>query len=313
MRLVSSFALLAVLVAGKAAAVEGGLGRSITGLQATNYAGVIPPDPGWSLAFGYAYYSGDIGAERELPISGVTALGMSATFDLFSLTGMYVWDTGEGRWNFASMVTVPVANVDVGAGLVVGPIQRSIDDSVHGRLYDMSFAPVVAGYHFDETRHLSLSLNVSAPTGSYDPDRLANPSLNAWVYTPMVAYTQLAHKGSLEWTTVVGIDFSSWNHATDYRSGAIFHVDSLLVKSFASGWGMGGSGGWIEQIEDDSGALADRFNGFRGSALALGPIVTYQGKWAGSTVAFSARWLKEFDVKRRLEGDPLMVTASITF
>ena len=96
--------LLALTAPLSAHAVEGGLGRSITGLQVTNYAGVVPPTPGWNLALGYAYYSGEIGAQRQLPISGVTALGVDASFGLASLTGVYVWNTGEGRWNFASMI-----------------------------------------------------------------------------------------------------------------------------------------------------------------------------------------------------------------
>jgi hypothetical protein len=293
-------------------AVEGGLGRSITGLQSTNYAGVVPPEPGWSVALGYAYYSGDIGADRELPISGVAALGLQADFALSSVTGVYVWNTGASRWNFASMASLPYSEVDVTADLSIGAFRRSTEDTV-GKPFDISFVPLMAGYHFDKTRHLSLALYVNAPTGDYDPSRLANPSLNVWVYTPTIAYTQLFQGGTLEWSTVVGVDFSTNNDATDYQSGAIFHADSLVVKGFDNGWGVGGAAGWIEQFEDDTGPLADRLDGFRGRALALGPIVTYQRKWGESTVAFSARWLTEFAVENRLKGDPIMLTASVTF
>jgi hypothetical protein len=38
-------------------ATEGGLGRPITGLQGTSYAGVVPPTPGFNLAIQYAYSS----------------------------------------------------------------------------------------------------------------------------------------------------------------------------------------------------------------------------------------------------------------
>jgi hypothetical protein len=142
---------------------------------------------------------------------------------------------------------------------------------------------------------------------------LANPSLNVWVYSPTIAYTQLLQGGTLEWSTAVGVDFSSNNDATDYQSGAILHVDSLLVKNFKNGWGIGGVAGWIEQLEDDTGPLADRLGGFRGRAFAAGPIATYQRKWGDTTVALSARWLSEFAVKKRLKGDPIMLTASIAF
>ena len=303
---------LAACPALAAHAVEGGVGRSITGLQVSDYAGVVPPEPGWTLAAGYVYYSGTIGADREVPIIGATALGLEATFGLSSLTGVYAWNSGPGRWNFASMAALPYASVDITAGLALGSIRRSVSDST-GNPYDLSFAPIIAGYHFDKTRHLALALYVSAPTGRYDPTRLANPSLNVWVYSPTVSYTQLFQSGTLEWSTAVGVDFSTKNDDTDYKSGAVFHADTLLVKNFANGWGVGGIAGWIEQVSDDTGPLADRLDGFRGHSLALGPTVTYQRKWGERTVAFSARWLKEFDVERRTEGDPIMLTGSISF
>lgn len=313
LRRAAAGACLALLPALAAQAVEGGLGRSITGLQVTDYAGVIPPEPGPTLALGYVYYAGSIGADRELPISGVAALGMDATFALYSLSGIYVWPTGEGRWNFASMATLPFANVDITASLDVGPYRQAVSDSFRGDLYDISIAPVMAGYHVDPARHLSLALYVSVPTGDFDPDRLANPSLNVWVYSPTVSYTQLFGAGTVDWSTSVGVDFSTRNEDTDYRSGAVFHVDTQLVRHFGNGWGVGGVGGWIEQVSDDSGALADRLDGFRGSAWALGPAVSYQRKRGDSTFSFSARWLHEFGVERRLAGNPLMVSGSITF
>lgn len=304
---------LVLLPAFSVHAVEGGLGRSITGLQVTDYAGVVPPEPGLSLALGYVYYSGSIGAERELPLSGVATLGMDATFSMYSLSGIYVWPASSGRWNFASLVTVPFADVDISASLAVGPSRQTISDSFRGDLYDVTIAPIMAGYHFDETRHLSLALYISTPTGDFDPDRFANPSLNAWVYSPTVSYTQLFQKGSVDWSTAVGVDFSTKNEDTDYRSGAVLHVDTQLVKHFENGWGLGGVAGWIEQVSDDTGPLADRLDGFRGSAWALGPAVTYQRKWGESTFAFSARWLHEFGVERRLAGNPVMVSGSVTF
>lgn len=296
-----------------ASAVEGGLGRSITGLQVTDYAGVIPPDPGWGVSLGYVHYAGDFSASRPLPLSGQAVLGMEATFDMYSAGAIYVWPTSTGRWNFASLLSIPFANVDLSATVIAGTAGFGVSDGFRGDLYDVSFAPLVAGYHFDEAHHLSLALYISAPTGDFDPDRFANPSLNVWVYSPTVSYTHLAGEGTLDWSTSVGIDFSTRNKDTDYRSGAVFHVDTQLMKHWGSGWAAGATAGWIEQISDDSGALADRLDGFRGSALAAGVTLGYQHKFADGTFALSARWLHEFDVKRRLRGDPLMVSASVSF
>lgn len=304
--------MLCVLPLAPAVATEGALGRPITGMQAASYSGLIPPTPGWNMQMAYLYYSGEISGQREIPIGGGSSLGLDATFDMLSVTGLYVWDTGKGRWNFASMATVPFVYIDATAQANIGSVSGRQDDVGNG-LFDAFFAPVIASYHIDELRHISMSLYIYAPTGEYDEGKLANPSLNNWTFSPTFGYTQLLQNGTLEWSSTAAVDFYTENEATDYQNGAVFRLDSLLIKRTASGWGFGGVGGWIEQIEDDDAAIADRLNGFKGRSFALGPIVTYAKKWDGGQVEFSARWLKEFDVKNRLEGDPFMLSASFQF
>lgn len=294
-------------------AVEGALGRTITGTNITSYAGVVPPTPGFTMGAGYVHYSGDIGGSREVPLNNVVSLGMDATFEMLSLTGVYVWNTGEGRWNFASMGALPIAEVEVDANVSLGPRTGQVTDSDGWGLFDPFFAPVIASYHIDKTHHLSLALYIYTDWGDYDPDRLANLSLNNWTYSPTVGYTALMQQGTLEFSALGAFDIYTENDATDYQNGTVFRLDAQLIKRFANGWGVGGIGGWIEQIEDDEGGIADRLNGFKGRAFALGPTVNYTRHWEGGQVEFAARWLQEFDVKNRIEGDPLMVTAMITF
>mgnify|MGYP003576158741 FL=1 len=296
-----------------AMATEGALGRTITGTTVQSFAGVVPPTPGFNAAIAYVHYSGEIGGSREVPVNNLVTLGLDADFDMLSITGLYVWDTGEGRWNFASMAALPLAKVDVTAALSVGNRGASVNDSADWGVFDPFFAPIIAGYHFDQTHHMSLALYVYTDWGDYDPDRLANLSLNNWTWSPTIGYTQLMQKGTLEFTAVGAVDFYTKNDATDYENGAVFRLDAQLMKRFANGWGVGGVGGWIQQLEDDEGPTADRLDGFKGRALALGPSVDYTKKWEGGQVEFSVRWLKEFDVKNRLEGDPLEVTATIVF
>lgn len=310
----ASCIVLAMLgLAPPALATEGALGRTITGTTVQSFAGVVPPTPGFNAAIGFVHYSGEIGGSRETPVNNLLTLGLDADFDMVSVTGLYVWDTGEGRWNFASMATLPFATVDVTANVALGPRTGQVKDKADWDVFDPFFAPIIAGYHFDQTHHMTLALYIYSDWGSYDPDRLANLSLNNWTYSPTVGYTQLMQKGTLEFTAVGAVDFYTRNDATDYKNGAVFRLDAQLVKRFANGWGVGGIGGWIEQLEDDEGPTADRLDGFKGHALALGPTVNYTKKWEGGQVEFAARWLSEFNVKRRLKGDPLMVTATIAF
>ena len=304
--------LLAAAAAVPAHATEGALGRAITGEQGTSYAGLIPPTPGWTWVTAYAYYSGSIGSSKQVPITGGgTSLGLKAEFQLLNLAGLYVWNTKPSSWNYASMITVPFAYVDASVNTRIGNFSRGLTDHDSG-LFDMTFVPVIASHHFSQTQHLSLALYIYAPTGSYTKGQLANVSLNNWTFSPTVGYTQLFQEGSLEWSLTSAVDFYTRNDATDYQNGAVFRIDSLLVKRFPSGWGLGAAGGWIEQVEDDSGPIADRLNGFKGHALALGPMVNYLKKWQGGQVEFSARWMHEFDVKNRLKGNPVMLSATIS-
>ncbi|PXV52579.1 Uncharacterized conserved protein [Dyella jiangningensis] len=311
-RFLSVFLALAAIASLPAYATEGGVGRSITGMQAASYSGLVPPTPGWNWQLGYAYYSGDISGSKEVPLTGGgSSLGIKAEFQLATAVGMYIWNTKPSSWNFASMVELPFAYVGVTADLDLGQLHRSVHDSATG-LYDMTFVPVIASHHFSQTQHLSLALYVEAPTGDYKKGQLANTSLNTWVFTPTVGYTQLFNQGSLEWSTTVGVDFYTKDNATDYQNGSVFHLDSLLVQRFPSGWGVGAVGGWIDQIDKDTGPLADRLNGFKGRALSFGPMVNYLKKWQGGQVEFSLRWLHEFDVKNRTQGNPALLSATIS-
>ncbi|WP_165488727.1 MULTISPECIES: SphA family protein [Dyella] len=303
--------LLGLAAALPAHATEGALGRPITGLQVQSYTGLVPPTPGWTLALGYVYYSGSIGAKREVPlVGGGSSLGLDAEFQMFTASALYIWDTKPGAWNFASMVTVPLAYANVDATLDIGRFTGSKSQSKTG-LYDMTFVPLIASHHFSQTQHMSLALYVYAPTGEYHKGDLTNLSLHNWTFSPTVGYTALFNKGTLEWSTTAAVDIYTKDGATDYQNGDVFRIDSMLLNRWPSGWGLGVVGGWIYQLEKDTGPTADRLNGFKGRSVALGPLVSYAHTFGKSKVEFQARWLHEFDVTNRLKGNPAMISATI--
>jgi hypothetical protein len=84
------------------------------------------------------------------------------------------------------------------------------------------------------------------------------------------------------------------------------------MKRTASGWGVGAMGGWIYQVQNDTGPTARLLDGFKGHSLALGPAIEYAKTWDKTkTLSFNLRWLKEFDVKNRVKGDPLMLVVNV--
>jgi hypothetical protein len=200
----------------------------------------------------------------------------------------------------------------VSADLSVGRLNSRVTDSSSG-MYDLYFAPVIASYHVSEVEHWSFGVYIYAPTADYTKGDLANNGLNNWTFTPAVGYTHLFQQGTLEFSALAGVDIYTKNTATDYSNGSVFHLDGLLMKRTASGWGFGVAGGWIQQIDDDTGPTADQLNGFKGHALSLGPAIDFTKAWSKTDkVSVTLRWLKEFDVKNRIEGDPLMLNVSIS-
>jgi hypothetical protein len=304
--------LLASIAHTPAMATEGALGRSITGAQITPYVGLIPPTPGFQLSFSFVNYSGDIGGSKQVPIAGSEALNLHADVDLLAATAAYIWDTKPGRWNFASMLTIPGISSDVRADLSLGGLGGRTSDSSSG-LYDLYFAPVIASYHVSEVEHWSFGLYIYAPTADYNKNQLANNGLNIWTFTPAAGYTHLFQKGTLELSALAGVDFYTKNTATDYSNGSVFHLDGLLMKRTSSGWGFGLAGGWIQQIDDDTGTLAQKLNGFKGHSLGLGPAIDFTKSWSKEDrISITLRWLKEFDVKNRIEGEPLVLNVGIS-
>lgn len=289
------------------------MGRSITGAQITPYVGIIPPASGLNVSISYINYDGDIGRSRQVPIAGRAALDLHAKIDLYAATFAYIWDTGKGRWNYASMITVPYIRPTARATIDVGGAQRTERDRASG-LFDLYFAPVIASYHVSEVEHWSFGVYVYAPTADYEKGRLANKGLNIWTYSPAVGYTHLFNKGSFEFSGLAGVDFYSKNHATDYQNGAVFRLDLMAMQRTPSGWGFGAVAGWIQQLEDDDGPTADRLKGFSGRSLGIGPAVAYKKSFSKeSSIDFNLRWVKEFDVKNRLEGEPLVLLVAFAF
>src|SRR5215470_1764931 len=105
-----------------AVAVEGGLGRPISGMSISPFAAVVPPEPGFLVSVGETYYDGSIGGPVTVPIANllVTNFDIKASFTPVSL--LYIWNTPTKTWNFASAVGFPITWLECTANVSVGPL-----------------------------------------------------------------------------------------------------------------------------------------------------------------------------------------------
>ena len=304
--------MLTVPFAAPAFAVEGGLGRPISGMQIAPFAGVVPPEPGLAVAVGETYYEGSIGGGRSVPIAGLLVANVDMKASFTPLTLLYIWNTPTKEWNFASAASFPLAWLEVEANVSLGPLSVRKKDSTFG-LFDLAFTPIVASHHFSQTDHLAFDFTFWAPTGSFKTGKLVNLSLNNWTFIPGVAYTKILPQANIELTGIWDMEFYTENPDTNFQNGIVSDLEVLAIKRFKNGFGIGFIESWIQQITDDGGSVPAGLHGFRGRAFGIGPIITYSTKLGKSHLDFSARWIHDFDVAKRVEGDGFNFTASLKF
>lgn len=293
-------------------AVEGAMGRPISGTTIMPYEGVVPPAPGFAVSVGETYYSGSIGGSTTIPVAQNLTVGIDLKASFTPVSVLYVWDTGTTNWNFASAISLPVAWMEAEANVTLGPITGQRKDSAFG-LFDLAFVPITAGYHFSPTEHLALSFTVWAPTGEYDPNDLANLSMNTWTFIPGVAYTKIFPKPNIELSGSWSVNFDTKNNDTGYQNGILSDLELMAVKRFKCGAGVGLIGSWIEQLTDDQGSVADTLNGFKGRAFGVGPVLTYSRQVGKHDLEINARWVHEFENKNYIEGNVFMLNATLKF
>jgi hypothetical protein len=113
----------------------------------------------------------------------------------------------------------------------------------------------------------------------------------------------------------MSISKSSMRKCSTCRWGARRNTERTRASNSenANGFGIGFIESWIQQVTDDQGTTANRLNGFSGRAFGIGPIATYSTKLGKSQLDFNARWIHDFDVSKRFEGDGFNFTASLKF
>jgi hypothetical protein len=290
-----------------ARATEGGVGRPITGEQVTPYGGIVPPTSDWIVSISSIYYEGSLGASKNIPIAGTVSAGLDYKVEYTLINAVKTWGITLGGWNFASSFGVPVQYTNAST------FHDRLPSDHATQFADLFFTPVIAGYHLTNTDHIAFSLQIYAPTGAYNVNRLANAGQNTWTFTPTVTYTKLFPEHNIELTANYGVEFYTPNNETDYHNAPLSVLDLLALKRFDNGWGVGLVGGWIQQLGNDTGGLANVLGGAQGHSLGIGPMVTWSGKMGSTPVSASLRWVNEFDVSNRPKGNSVALSVNATF
>ena len=310
------------LAASQAMAVEGGTPAYLLGSR-DSFAGIVP-GPGTYVGMDFITFSGEIAGLSlgGLPIKADTDVDVN----LVKLSITHVFDAQLWGGTPALNFNLPILDASIGFQAVTGPIAGAdIEDDTSG-VGDITITPMV-GWHRGML-HYSAALSIFAPTGDYSTASIDIPGRsisalsngkNVWSMQPVFALTHFNPTTGLEFSGATSLLFSEKNDATDYQTGTAFTLEATVMQHLPSGWALGASGYWYEQLEDDSGTGADNTrnaleaDSLRARVFGLGPVVTYSDELFGKPVTFKMKYFKEFGAKRRFESDVLWLNATFTF
>lgn len=252
----------------------------------------IPPPGFYGMVFGNYYRADKLkdGQGNTIPVA----------FDVRAavIAPRLVWVTDQkvlgGQLTFHAVA--PLVDLKVA---VAGTSQNKAG------LGDVVFGPVL-GYHHSQALHSIAVLDITAPTGRYNKNDLANTGRNYWSIRPMYAMSYIDPVG-FNGDFIAMYNHNLKNKDTDYKSGGEFIVDYSLGWGIGSGLTLGVGGHFYRQVSDDKqGGVTVGNDGNKGRSFAIGPNLKYD---SGKGWFVTVKWQKESGVRNKAEGDALWVKA----
>jgi len=268
-------------------------------------------------ANGFTYYDGSASPSKTLDFGGLLTSDAKAT--IYADTSLFLY---QAPWKFlggqyAVELLVPYVWLDV-----EGDVARNgkfktqtvhLNDAANA-FGDIEMFPFMYGWKYGDFKWQT-QFGIYVPSGGFDKGDLANVGRNYWTFEPALAFSYLSSKIGTEFTTFVGFDFNTKNDATDYQTGDQFHVDGTVAQHlplFGGFAGAGVNGYFYQQITGDSGSGA-KLGSFEAMTTGVGPVASYAHRIGNFDVAGEAKWLPEFDVTNRLNGNTVWVKFGVTW
>ncbi|WP_082905769.1 transporter [Bradyrhizobium centrolobii] len=150
------------------------------------------------------------------------------------------------------------------------------------------------------------------PSGTYDPNRLANLSFGYVAYDAGARYTYFDPKTGHEFSVVGGLTYSLINPFLQYQNGIDFHLDWGASQFLSKNVQIGLAGYFYQQLTDDTGAGA-KLGGFRGRTIGIGPQVGFIFPVAeGYQGYLNLKGYRDLDVENRPQGWTAWVTFAVS-
>lgn len=174
------------------------------------------------------------------------------------------------------------------------------------RQADLQIIPLILQWQPSRNLGVNFWFQIQAPTGDYDKNRLVNPGLNHWAFSPILNLSYITDSG-FEVSSSFQTDFNTRNHDTDYKNGVEYRHEFAVGQHFGP-WTAGIGGYYYRQLSDDDAPNLSRGN--RARTLAVGPALSF------FQPGLPPVWIhayKEFDSRNRAEGYAVAVRFSHSF
>lgn len=290
-------------------AAEGGVGFYLLGSKGP--AAAVTPPPGVYFQNDLYFFTGDVGAGRQLPTGGKLAIGVdgSAIIELPTLIWVLPEEIAGGHLGLTA--SLPIGWKKTSADLTVaGPLGGSGGASVRDEVFTVG-DPVVGSFLGWQSGnfHWQVGTMINVPIGDYQKGEISNIAFNHWGADVFAGATWLDPETGLDLSGVLGVTFNAENPATDYRTGNEFHFEWAAVKHVTPQFDAGLIGYYYDQLSGDSGDGASR--PFKGRAASIGATIGWNFKVGETPVSARLKYFHEFGVKNRAEGDAVFLTISM--
>jgi hypothetical protein len=266
-------------------------------------AGMMPPaTPFGTVGLRTAFYSANVRKDRH-----GRAEDNNLSLDVLSIAAAYLHMTDYtvlgAKYGYGAVVPFFKMDASMRVQTPVGPLDLEADPF---RLADIQVLPVILQWTLSPNLFVNAQLQIQAPTGDYDEDRLISPGLNHWTFSPILNATYLSDTG-FEVSSSFEVDVNTRNHATDYKNGVEYRHE-FAVGQHVGPWTLGVGGYYYRQFTDDDAPGLEAGN--RARVMAAGPAVGY------FKPGMPPVWLhvyKEFDARNRAEGYTTALRISHSF
>jgi hypothetical protein len=273
-----------------------------------------PGVPGWAYSTIYLHIHETARGDKEFVRGGSIVAGLNATGDALVQGLTYTFATPVLGGQAAVTVLGVPGHVDVGVdATLTGPRGNRISGTVTDSRTTFTDVFYQGTLKWNQGVHNTMVyLTGNIPSGTYDPNRLANLSFGFVAVDAGAGYTYLDPKTGHEFSIAGGLTYNFINPDLQYQNGIDFHVDWGASQFVSKNVHLGLAGYFFQQLTGDSGAGA-KLGEFKGRAVGIGPQIGFLfplGKEHQGYLNLKA--YKDIAVENRPEGYTAWVTFAIT-